>query len=314
MDKNWIEVSIKTTSEAVEAVSGILYNTGVQGVSVEDPDDVEFKKKHPRDWDYFDNSLLKSKDYALVKAYFEEDENFNDTLAYIKNSVDKLSEFDIDAGLGIVKAERVNEEDWANNWKKYYKPTRVGSKVVVVPIWEEYEKKDEDVVVRLDPGMAFGTGTHETTRMCIKQLEKYVGANTRIFDIGTGSGILSIVSAKLGAAHATGVDMDPVAVRSACENIKYNDVQNIDIIEGNLMDVIKGKADIVVANIIADIIIPLTDEVKNFLERGGIFISSGILRDRKDEVVSKLQNSGFEIESVNEDGEWVCVSARLVEE
>lgn len=307
-----MEVSIATTSEAVEAVSGILYNTGVSGVSIEDPEDIEFKRKHPEDWDYFDNSLLKIKDYSLIKAYLKEDGDFEEKLSYIRRSIDNLSEFGIDKGRGTVKACKVNEEDWENNWKRYYRPTRAGKNIVIVPIWENYEEQKGDITVKLDPGMAFGTGTHETTRMCIKQLERYVDGNCTVFDIGTGSGILSITAARLGAGHVVGVDFDEVAVKSAEENINYNDISNIEILHGNLMDVVHGKADIIVANIIADIIIPLSDEVKSFLNKDGIFISSGIIEGRQDEVIDKLKKCDyFNIENIDRDGEWFCITARL---
>ncbi|NMM61951.1 50S ribosomal protein L11 methyltransferase [Clostridium sp. P21] len=311
MDKEWMEVSIVTTSEAVEAVTGILYNTEVKGVSIEDPEDIEFKKKHPGDWDYFDESLLDIKEGAIIKGYYKQNEKLDEYLKYIKDSVNNLEQFGIDKGKGLITVCKVNEEDWENNWKKYYKPTKVGSRVVVKPIWEEYAKKDDEIVVELDPGMAFGTGTHETTRMCIKALEKYVKPESKIFDIGTGSGILAITAAKLKAKEVIGVDLDPVAVKSASENVKYNDIDNIKILHGNLMEVVEGKADIVIANIIADVIIFLTDGVKDFIAPGGRFICSGIINDRKDDVVNKLESSGFNVEEVNVDGEWVCIVAKL---
>ncbi|MTK11441.1 MAG: 50S ribosomal protein L11 methyltransferase [Clostridiaceae bacterium] len=310
MDKEWIEVAIVTSSEAVEAVSGILYNTGVKGVSIEDPEDIEFKKKHPGDWDYFDETLLLVKDGAIVKGYYKQDEHMDEYLRYIKDSINNLEQFGIDKGKGLITVCKVNEEDWENNWKKYYKPTKIGEKVVVKPIWESYEVKDDEVIVELDPGMAFGTGTHETTRMCIKALEKHVKPESVVFDIGTGSGILAITAAKLKAKEAIGVDLDPVAVKSAGENVKYNNIDNIKIMHGNLMEVVDGKADIVIANIIADVIIFLTEEVKKFIVTGGLFISSGIIRERKDDVVNKLEECGFKIEEVNVDGEWVCIVAK----
>jgi ribosomal protein L11 methyltransferase len=311
MDKEWMEVTIVTSSEAVEALSGILYNTGVKGVSIEDSQDIEFKKKNPGDWDYFDETLLMVEDGAIVKGYYKQDEHLDEYLRYIKDSVNNLEQFGIDKGKGLITMSKVNEEDWENNWKKYYKPTKVGNRVVVKPIWENYETKDEEIIVELDPGMAFGTGTHETTRMCIKALEKYVKPDSTVFDIGTGSGILSITAAKLKAKEVIGVDLDPVAVNSASENVKYNDIDNIKILHGNLMEVVKGKADIVVANIIADVIIFLVDGVKDFIAEGGRFISSGIILDRKDDVVKKLEESGFVVEEVNVEGEWVCIVARL---
>ncbi|SHI02006.1 ribosomal protein L11 methyltransferase [Clostridium collagenovorans DSM 3089] len=311
MDKEWMEVTVVTSSEAVEAVSGFFYNTGVKGVSILDSEDIEFKKKSKGEWDYFDESLCSLTTGAVIKGYFKHDENFDGYLKYIEESVDSLEKFGFSKGDGIVSACKVNEEDWENNWKKYYKPTKVGQKVVVKPIWEEYEKKEDELVLELDPGMAFGTGTHETTRMCIKALEKYTKQDSTVFDIGTGSGILGIAAAKLGAKEVIGVDLDPVAVDSAKKNVSFNDINNIDIRYGNLMEVVQGKADVIVANIIADIIMLLAEDVKSFIKEGGRFISSGIILDRKEDVVNKLSACGFTIEEVNVEGEWVCVVAKV---
>jgi ribosomal protein L11 methyltransferase len=311
MDKNWIEVTVVTSSEATEAVAGFFYNSGVKGVSIEDSEDVEFKKKNPGDWDYFDETILNIKEGAVVKGYFKEDENFQESLEYIKESVNKLPEFGFSKGEGIVTAAKVNEEQWENNWKKYYKPTKVGEKIVVKPIWENYEKKEDELIVELDPGMAFGTGTHETTRMCIKSLEKHVTPNSTVFDIGTGSGILAISAAKLGAEKVIGVDLDPVAVDSAKNNISFNSLNNIEILYGDLMEVVEGKADVVVANIIADVIIFLTEGVRAFIKEGGYFIASGIILARRESVVNKLKESGFTIVEVMEEGEWICITSKL---
>lgn len=310
-DKNWIELTIVTSSQAVEAVSAILYNTDVKGIAIEDSMDVEFEKKNKGGWDYFDENILNIEEGAVIKAYYKEDEKFNTYLKYVKDSVENLEQFGFDKGKGIVTTLKVNEEDWENNWKKYYKPTKIGEKVVIKPIWEEYKKNPEEIIVELDPGMAFGTGTHETTRMCIESLEKYVREEDVIFDIGTGSGILAITAAKLNAKMVVGVDLDEVAVDSAKKNVGFNDLDNIKIIHGDLMDVVKGKANVIVANIIADIIIVLSKDVKSFLEKGGYFISSGIIKDRKEEVVSSLKENGFKIKEIKEQGEWVCVVASL---
>lgn len=205
----------------------------------------------------------------------------------------------------------MHEEDWANNWKKYYKPTKVGEKIVVKPIWEEYEPKEGELVLELDPGMAFGTGEHETTRMCIQALEKFTKKDSVVFDVGCGSGILAIAAAKLGAKKAIGVDLDPVAVESAKENVGFNNLDNIEILEGNLIEVIDGKADIVVANIIAEVICILTEDVSRVIKPGGYFITSGIIHDRVDMVTDKLKECGFEVEKINKDGEWNCIIAKL---
>jgi len=311
MDKDWIEVTIITSSEAVEAVSGMLYNTGVEGVSILDPLDLIFRRDHTTDWDYFDETIIDTNSQVVVKGYYKKDEKFVGYLEEIKTGVNNLPKFGLDKGLGSVTAEKVNEEDWENNWKKYYKPIKVGEKIVIKPIWEEYNKNPDEIIVELDPGMAFGTGSHETTRMCIKALERHVKAESTVFDIGTGSGILSIAAAKLGAKKTIGVDLDPVAVDSARQNVSYNDISNIEILYGDLMEVVKGKANIVIANIMADIIMFLTEQVKEFLVEGGYFISSGIILSKKDEVINKLIQCGFKIEEINIEGEWVCIVAML---
>ena len=289
---------------------GILYNTEVRGISIEDPDDIEYKKKNQGDWDYFDEELLKVKDGAIVKGYYKQDESFEEYLSYIEKAVNNLESFGIDKGKGIVTVKKVNEEDWENNWKKYYKPTKIGNKIIIKPIWEKYEAGSGEIIVELDPGMAFGTGTHETTRMCVEALEKYVSPNVTVFDIGTGSGILAIVAAKLNAKRVVGVDLDVVAVDSAKQNVSYNGVDNIEILHGNLMDVVSGTAEIVVANIIADVIMFLAEDIKKFMTPKGYFIPSGIIKDRKDDVVNKLISSGFKIEEINIQGEWVCIVGR----
>ncbi|WP_346878649.1 MULTISPECIES: 50S ribosomal protein L11 methyltransferase [unclassified Clostridium] len=310
MDQDWIEVTVLTSSEATEAVAGFLYNCDVEGVSIEDVADVEFKKENLGFADFINESVLTIEEGAMVKGYFKDSENFMNTLNYIKESVDKLGEFGFDKGEGIVTYHKVNEDDWANNWKQYYKPAKVGEHIVVKPTWEDYEEKPGEVVVELDPGMAFGTGTHETTRMCIKALEKKVKGDTTVFDIGTGSGILSIAAAKLGAKHVVGVDLDPVAVESAKKNLEFNKVNNIEILYGDLMEVVEGKANIVVANILADIIMFLSEGVRAFIEDEGYFIASGILNTQRDKIADKLKTLNFIIEEVMEDGEWICIIAK----
>jgi ribosomal protein L11 methyltransferase len=311
MNKDWMEMTIITSSEAVEAVSAMLYNTGVEGVSILDPADMIYRRDHTTDWDYFDETIIDVNNEVVIKGYYKKDDKFESYLEQIKVGVNKLPECGLSKGLGSVSATLVKEEDWENNWKQYYKPIKIGEKIVIKPIWEEYNKKADEIIVELDPGMAFGTGTHETTRMCIKALEKHVSEDTVVFDIGTGSGILSVAAAKLGAKKTIGVDLDPVAVDSAKQNVSYNDLNNIEILYGDLMEVVKGKANIVIANIMADIIMFLTERVKPFIEDGGYFISSGIILTKKDEVINKLTQCGFKIEEINIEGEWVCIVAKL---
>lgn len=312
MDGTWIEVRVITKSEALEPISGIFYSLDCKGVAIEDPEDILGREQGPLTWDFADINVLEHKGkVAVVKAYFAEEDNIEDVLEYVNERLTELKEMGLDLGEAKVEHEKMHEEDWANTWKQYYKPTKVGEKIVVKPIWEEYEAKDGELVVDLDPGMAFGTGTHETTRMCIQSLEKYVKEDSTVFDVGCGSGILAIAAAKLGTKLAVGVDLDPVAVESSIENVGYNKLKNIEILHGNLVEVIDGKADIVVANILAEIICILTDDVKRVLKDGGVFITSGIIHDRVDMVCEKLEATGFEVMEKNRDGEWNCIVAKL---
>jgi ribosomal protein L11 methyltransferase len=312
LEGTWIEVRVITKSEALEPISGIFYGLDCKGVAIEDPEDILGREQGPLTWDFADINVLEHKGkFAVVKGYFSEEDNIDEIIAYINKKVEEIKSLGIDVGEGKVEFEKMYEEDWANNWKKYYKPSKVGEKIVVKPIWEEYEVKDEELVVELDPGMAFGTGEHETTRMCIQALEKYVQKDSTVFDVGCGSGILAIAAAKLGAKLAVGVDLDPVAVESAKENVGFNNIDNIEILHGNLIEVIDGKADIVVANIIAEIICILTEDVSRVIKPNGYFITSGIIHDRVEMVTNKLEECGFEVVKVNKDGEWNCIIAKL---
>ena len=307
-----MEVRVITESEALEEVSGIFYSLDCKGVAIEDPQDILGREQGPLTWDFADLNVLEHKGkFAVVKGYFSDEDNIDEIVSFVKEKLKEIKELGINIGRGEVEVEEMKEEDWANTWKKYYKPFRIGKSIIIKPIWEEYEQTEGDLVVELDPGMAFGTGDHETTNMCIRALEKYVKKDSTVFDVGCGSGILAIAAAKLGAKKAVGVDLDPVAVESAKENVAYNKLDNIEILEGNLIDVIDGKADIVVANILAEIICILTEDVSRVLNKGGYFITSGIIHDRVDMVTSKLKECGFEVESVNKDGEWNCIIAKL---
>lgn len=312
MEGTWIEIRVITKSEALEPVSGIFYGLDCKGVAIEDPNDILEREQGPLTWDFADINVLEHKGkVAVVKAYFSEEDNIEDVLNYVNEKMKEIKDLGIDTGDYKVESEKMYEEDWANNWKKYYKPTKIGERIVVKPIWEDYEAKGNELILELDPGMAFGTGTHETTRMCIQALDRYVKEDSTVFDVGCGSGILAIAAAKLGAKIAVGVDLDPVAVESAKENVGFNNLDNIQILYGNLVEVIDGKADIVVANIIAEVICILTEDVKRVLKEDGYFITSGIIHDRVDMVTNKLEETGFEVVEINKDGEWNCIVAKL---
>lgn len=309
----WAEITIKTTTEAVEAITNILYEQNVGGVSIEDPKDFKFQKKNEYDWDFVEEEIFNSGyDGVIIKTYITEERDVTEDVNLIKEKIQGLKEFGIDIGDAIVELSQVDEEDWANEWKNYYKPTKIGKNVVVKPTWEEYEEQSGDLIIELDPGMAFGTGTHETTTMCIQQLENYVKKDSKVFDIGCGSGILSIAAAKLGAKEVVAVDLDEVAVKVSRENIELNNVEDkVVALHGNLTEVIKDKADIVVANIIADIIKILAKDVANFMKEDAVFISSGIIHAKVDEVKESLIENGFEIVEVQTLGEWNAIVSKL---
>ncbi|MFR9070870.1 MAG: 50S ribosomal protein L11 methyltransferase, partial [Paraclostridium sp.] len=251
-------------------------------------------------------------DGVIIKTYITEERDVTDDIKLIKEKIDGLKEFGIDVGEAIVELSQVDEEDWANEWKNYYKPTKIGEKIVVKPTWEEYEKAESDLIIELDPGMAFGTGTHETTSMCIRELEKYVKPESKVFDIGCGSGILAIAAAKLGAKDVLAVDLDEVAVKVSKENIELNKVEgSVTALHGNLMEVVTDKADIVVANIIADIIKILAKDIKQFMKDDAVFISSGIIHAKVDEVKQALTENGLEIVHVESLGEWNAIVSKI---
>ena len=308
----WIEVKVVTTPEAAEAVSGIMYDMGVGGLFIEDPRDVIENTREPGDWDYLEDELRNvDPNKVTIRAYLSEEVNYGERISYLKEKLKTAAAF-FDIGDGEVQVSEVYEKDWANSWKKYYKPVKVAEKVVIKPTWEEYMEQPGDVIVEMDPGMAFGTGTHETTRMCIQLLEKYVAGRANVLDVGCGSGILGITAIKLGAQNCVGVDIDENAVRVAGQNAEINRVTDrMEIKIGNLLDVVSGKFDIFVANIIADAIISLSSMVKPYMDVNGIFIASGIIRDRYDEVKEALQYQGFSIKDELYLGEWVAVTATM---
>ena len=311
---NWTEVTIKTTTEAVEAISNILMEERCGGVMIEDPKDFLFQKKNELDWDYVEEEVFNKsgQDGVLIKTYIPEERNVLELIETVKARIALLPSFGLDIGEGSVSLSNVNESDWANEWKKYYKPTKVGKKIVVKPSWEEYEKQEGDLIIELDPGMAFGTGTHETTSMCIRELENYVDETKTVFDIGCGSGILAIAAAQLGAKEVVAGDLDEVAVKVSKENCEINHVSDKVVVKhGSLFEVVDSKADVIVANIIADIIKILAKDVSKFLKEDGVFISSGIILAKIDEVCESLEENGFEIVKVERLGEWSAIVSKL---
>ena len=309
----WTEVLIKVAPQAVEAVTDILYGLGAQGVAIDEPVDVQKLREDELYWDYIDEKLLENDtEETKIMAYFSEEEtNLPEKIAVIKEKIRNLTEFGLSIGSGTVELSNVNQEDWESAWKQYFKPVHVTDRIVVKPEWEEYSPQEGEIVIEIDPGMAFGTGTHETTSMCINQIEKNLKEGDRVIDIGSGSGILSMAAVLLGAEKATGEDLDPVAVRVALENVELNNLQDkIDILHGNLTDVIREKADIVVANIMADIILILLEDVREFIKDDGMFISSGIIQEKRAAVEARLLEKNFRIVEVETKGEWCAITAQ----
>jgi ribosomal protein L11 methyltransferase len=308
----WTEISIHTTHEAIEAISNILHEAGAGGVVIEDPFDLI--KEH--DTSYGEIYQLNPDDYpeegVIIKAYFPVNSFLGETIEEIKQAINNLMLYDIDLGKNSITISEVNEEEWATAWKKYYNPVKVSEKFTIVPTWETYEPVSSDeLIIELDPGMAFGTGTHPTTVMCIQALEKTVKKGDTVIDVGTGSGILSIAAAMLGAKEVRALDLDPIAVDSAKLNVKLNKVQHIvTVSQNNLLDRIEGSADIIVANILAEIILRFIDDAYRLLNSGGLFITSGIIQTKKQEVKEGLIRAGFTIEETLTMEDWVAFIAR----
>ncbi|MFS8540542.1 MAG: 50S ribosomal protein L11 methyltransferase [Tissierellales bacterium] len=309
----WIEVQIKTTTELEEIVCGIMYDLGVSGLAIEDPNDILAFQQSEENWDFIDPELI-NQDYegVIIKAYFPESDDITDKIELVRENIERNPLIETGKSLGQVTVSEINDMDWAENWKKYYKPVRIGDKIVIKPSWEDYEQKDGDIVIELDPGMAFGTGTHETTILCVEALEKYVKKDAIVYDVGCGSGILSIVAAKLGAKKVIGIDIDDLSVKTSKENVKINGVEEIvEIVKGNLLDNVSGKADIIVSNIIAEIIINMIPNLKDYLIHNGIFIASGIITEKLEKVKEALVNNGFSIVEEKTMNDWAVIIAKL---
>ena len=321
---NWIEVFIETTKEGFEPVSGIIYQCGITGVMIEDADDFEeFLENPARDWDYIEDELVEQKHNAKngITFFVRDNMNGKETFELVKEMLKnaKENEKEIDFGSLDITVKNIKEDDWANNWKKYFKPFAVGDKIVIRPSWEEYNDDGNKTVLKIDPGHVFGTGTHETTQLCIELIENYLKKDDMVLDIGCGSGILSIASLLLGAKYADAVDIDPNAIDIAYTNAGMNDIgrEIYDVVSGNILEdedlneKYSGKKyDVVEANIVADVIIALTDKIPQYIKDGGVFISSGIIVERLDDVLEALKGHGFEVLEVKKKKGWSAIASR----
>ena len=314
----WIRFTIDTHVDAVDLLSYMLDEIGVEGIEIEDHLPLSEADKEKMFVDILPDPVEQD-DTAKVHFYMEPDQcDPEKMMLKVQDILQEIRQFS-EVGKGTVTLSETEDKDWINNWKAYFKPFRAAENIVIKPTWEDYEKeKESDVLIEIDPGIAFGTGSHETTKLCIQALSEYVSPGDRILDVGCGSGILSIAALKLGAAHATAIDIDEVAVRVAAENMEVNHLEpaQYDLMAGDLIsnDQTKEKAgsghDIIVANILADVIIPLTGVIRPHLKEGGLYITSGIIDTKEGEVKAVLEEHGFEILEIRHMKEWCCFIAR----
>ena len=316
---NYIQIDIETTRAGVEIVVGKLLSMGITDTVVDDPNDFAdlMENKKDYEWDYVEDDVVDNMDRNPKLTVYLEDTEENRALAdRVEDAmINLLAEAakNPDSPLGFLKVvkEVNNDSEWKDKWKEYFKPTRIAKSIVVKPTWESYENEKGDKVIEIDPGMAFGTGTHETTSLCVKLLETYMKPDFDVLDVGCGSGILSIAAALLGARDVLGIDIDPVAVDVARENLELNRVDDVaKAQEGDLTAGVDYKADIVVANLMADLVVMLAADAKRHLKEGGFFISSGILVEKEKMVSNALKDNGFEIVEIVEDGEWCAIVAK----
>ena len=320
----WIEIFVETSQIGLELVSGLLYQCGLTGLMIEDSSDFEEFLQNPnREWDYIEDELVEQKQKQLTGITFFIRDNIHgrEQLSDIKSALLSLKqqEKEFDLGTLEVTMKNIKEEDWANNWKKYFKPFAVGDKIIIKPSWEELKETTDKIVLKIDPAHIFGTGTHETTQLCIEFIEQFVKKEDTIFDIGCGSGILSIASLLLGASYADAIDIDVNAVDVAYENAKRNDInkKRYHVVSGNILDdeilqktYSDKKYDVVEANIVADVIIALSKQVPDYIKDKGIFICSGIIKQREEDVKQALQKNHFTILDIKYKKDWVAIISR----
>lgn len=307
--ENWTEIKIIVSVERVDEAGAIASMTVPYGIYIEDYSNLEAEAMEIAKIDLIDEELLaKDRSVGIVHIYISPEENPQEAISFIEERLEAESiEYKIEL-------DNCAREDWENNWKQYFKPIKVGNKLLIRPIWIDDYDADGRVVLNLEPGIAFGTGTHETTRLCLEALENYIKPDTHMLDVGCGSGILSVAGMLLGASDVTGVDIDKLAVKVAVENGKLNNLAypSYNMIVGNLIDRITGKYSVVTANIVADAIIMLTPDVKKFLDEDAVYIVSGIIDIREDEVLSCLIENGFEIINRSTENGWVCLECKLI--
>lgn len=315
----WNKFRLKTLSEVEDIVISTLAEAGVEGVEIEDKVPLTEEDKQQMFVDILPEGPADD-GIAYLNFYLEEDADKEEILSRVRGELEELRQF-MDIGDCTIQESQTEDKDWINNWKEFFHQFYVDD-ILIIPSWEEMKPEDTDkMVIHIDPGTAFGTGMHETTQLCMRQLKKYVTLETELLDVGTGSGILSIVALKLGAKHAIGTDLDPCAISATKENLEVNQIPegSMDVMIGNIIDDRKvqeqvgfEKYDIVVANILADVLVPLTPVIIHQMRKGGIYITSGIIDEKEETVVEAVKSAGLEVVEVTRQGEWVSVTARKV--
>ncbi len=316
----WNKFRLKTTTQAEDIVSSMLMDLGIQGVEIEDHIPLTQSDKEQMFVDILPE-IEPDDGVAYLSFYLEEEDDKEKILADVINGLREMSEY-VDVGDCVIEESQTEDVDWVNNWKKYFHQFHVDD-ILIIPSWEDVKPEDEDkMVIHIDPGTAFGTGMHETTQLCIRQIRKYVKEGTKILDVGCGSGILGMLALKFGAAYSVGTDLDPCAIEATRENMEVNGIRDdqYEVMIGNIIDdkAVQDKVgyecyDIVAANILADVLVQLTPVVVNQLKPGGIYITSGIIDDKEQTVVDAVRAAGLEVLDVTYQGEWVCVTARKPE-
>lgn len=320
----WTQISIFTSAKGIDIVCDMLSGLGIDGVEIEDEQDFkDFLEENRKYWDYVDDDLMREKaKETCVKIYLEADDTFEERKKEIENALLNLKKEDEKNEWGRLALDTATlyEEDWANNWKQYFHPIEVGEKILIQPSWEEIEGETDRIVFTVNPGMTFGTGTHHTTKLCIEELEKSVGSDSVVLDLGCGSGILSIISLLLGAKEAYAVDIDPACEHVAKENAVMNGVNlsKYHIYSGDVTGNTKlfetlnvRKYDVIVANIVADVIIAILPTVKKLIKENGVFICSGIIEERLDDVKNAMTKEGIDSSFVKYSGGWCAISTTI---
>ncbi len=314
----WNKYTLKTTTEAEDIISSMMMEAGIEGIEIEDKIPLSERDKEQMFVDILPD-MPKDDGVAYISFYLEPEMDQEAVLSKVREGLKEIQTWGLSIGEGTVTASETEDKDWINNWKEYFHQFYVDD-ILIKPSWEETKPEDQDkLLIQIDPGTAFGTGMHETTQLCIRQIRKFLTKETKLLDVGTGSGILSIISLKLGAKQAKGTDLDPCAVDAVKENLEVNNIEpdTFELRIGNIIDDRDVEAwagyecyDIVVANILAEVLVPLTPVVLKHLKPGGIYITSGIIDDKEELVVNTVKNCGFEVLEVTYQGEWVSVTAR----